>query len=861
MTFDARPVGGLRRLLTAGAILVLAAPAALDAQSHVLHQEGYIVPAEEIAALVDAPRHENVLLTNLGPDGRFFLNSESEGLPTLEDFARPYYRLGGLEVDPAAHRSRSLTARGAAGFELISAEDGSRVTIQAPADAKVSGARWSPDGSRIAFLANGRTETHVYVAEVSNGRSRQVTRAPLLATRVSNVEWSGDGRYLFAVVVPEGRGSEPAPPAQPSTPLVRITSSDENRLRTYPSLLKDPHDQALLEHHTTGQLVRIEVANRRVENLGRPAMIEAIDPSPDGTHMRVRTTRRPFSYIVPTSQFGDLDEVWALDGEALVELEKRDVRLGVPDSNDDNGNDTPRRAITWRPDGAGLSFLQREAAPAREEAGDDEPEEEEARPRQGSARKDRVMQWLPPFDDDGAVVVFESENEIRAVRYSADARWLFLTERQRDTETVYAVHLDDPETRYTITEWDTEDFHANPGTLMGTTNELGASVVRLSSDGEHVFLSGTRFAEDPEAEAPRPFVDRVEIRTGEAERIFESSPDVFERVTAVLDDDFERLMLARESATMVPDSWLLDRSSGELRQLTQNVDPHPAVTNARRERVTVTRPDGIRFKVDVTLPPDWQEGERLPALFWFYPREYDDQEAYDRSTRTYNKNRFPSAGARSMEIMTAAGYAVVQPDHPIIGPRATVNNNYVVDLRANLLTVIDALDARGFIDRRRLALGGHSYGGFGTINAMVQTPYFRAGIAGAPNSNRLLTPIGFQSERRALWEAREVYTELSPFMYAERLSGALLIYHGEDDQNVGTFPDNSWRLIHALEGLGKTAALYMYPYEGHGPATRESLLDMWARWIAWLDHYVKDADVDEPVAPLVVVTEDVDVDR
>jgi dipeptidyl aminopeptidase/acylaminoacyl peptidase len=150
--------------------------------------------------------------------------------------------------------------------------------------------------------------------------------------------------------------------------------------------------------------------------------------------------------------------------------------------------------------------------------------------------------------------------------------------------------------------------------------------------------------------------------------------------------------------------------------------------------------------------------------------------------------------------------------------------------------------------------------GFGTINAMVQTPYFRAGIAGAPNSNRLLTPIGFQRERRPLWEARETYLEMSPFLWAERLSGALLIYHGEDDQNTGTFPDNSWRLIHALNGLGKTAALYMYPYEGHGPRAEETLLDMWARWIAWLDHYVKNADVTEPVAPVAPVVDDADVE-
>ena len=65
------------------------------------------------------------------------------------------------------------------------------------------------------------------------------------------------------------------------------------------------------------------------------------------------------------------------------------------------------------------------------------------------------------------------------------------------------------------------------------------------------------------------------------------------------------------------------------------------------------------------------------------------------------------------------------------------------------------------------------------------------------------------------------------------------MYHGLDDQNVGTDPINSPRLFGALEALGKPAALYMYPYEDHGPLARETHLDLWARWVAWLDKYVK----------------------
>jgi len=136
----------------------------------------------------------------------------------------------------------------------------------------------------------------------------------------------------------------------------------------------------------------------------------------------------------------------------------------------------------------------------------------------------------------------------------------------------------------------------------------------------------------------------------------------------------------------------------------------------------------------------------------------------------------------------------------------------------------------------------------------VHTPFFKAGIAGDGNYNRTLTPNSFQSERRDLWEARETYLAMSPILYADRLTGALLLYHGLADQNVGTDPINSVRLFHALQGMGKTVALYMYPYEDHGPATRETLLDLWGRWTAWLDLYVKNAGRTEGAGEKVALT-------
>ena len=324
--------------------------------------------------------------------------------------------------------------------------------------------------------------------------------------------------------------------------------------------------------------------------------------------------------------------------------------------------------------------------------------------------------------------------------------------------------------------------------------------------------------------------------------MFESAADVFESVSTAVDDDLTSLITTRQTRFMPADSYVRDVATGDVRKLTSNRDYTPELTRAIRKRFRVERVDGIELWVNLTLPPDYVEGTKLPAMFWFYPREYTDQRSYDRSAARYNKSAFPNIGTRSMATLTKLGYAVVEPDSPIIGKQGQMNNNYVQDLRNNLWAVIDFLDKENYIDRDRLGIGGHSYGAFGTANAMIHTPFFKAGIAGDGNYNRTLIPLTFQSERRLIYDAREVYIQMSPLLWANQLNGALLMYHGIDDANNGTFPINSDRMFHVLNGLGKKTALYEYPYEHHGPATEETLLDLWGRWVEWLDVHVKNAD-------------------
>jgi dipeptidyl aminopeptidase/acylaminoacyl peptidase len=838
----------------------------------ILADKSFVSPPDEIAEAALAPRYLNVTLTDVSPDKRWFFHSIGDGPVTMDRFSKDFDELGGVFIDHAANRHRDLTIRSDVGIDVISAADGSKTRVEVPEGARISGATWSPDGSRLAFYVHTDTETHVYVADPESGDSRQVTRRPVLATMVTGFEWTSDGNEIGTILTPDDRPSRPVESRIPAGPNVKITEDGENMLRTYASLMANPYDEALLEWHATGQLAVIEVENRRVTEIGTPQMITSFDFAPDGRHARVEIMQQPFSYVVPVRSFASVEQIWDREGAMVAVLQVNELENGIdgnlPTAPGVGGSDDEpeRRDVAWREDGAGLTFLLREG-------GEDEDEEDEEEQEDSAAdrrRPDRVMLWAPPFDGESLSVVYESESRIASHRFSSDHGMLFLTQRPENGARgggngganggrvrEYAVDLSAPGTTYTVAEYDSDDFYANPGTLLNEGGRVpggrgfgggpanAAQIVLRSADGRSVYLYGTQYDEDPLEASPQNFLDRVEVRTGEKERIFEATNGgQSERIVTVLDVDLEQFVVARQAPTEVEQSYLV--AAGQRTQLTSNVDYTPQITAAPRQRFTVERPDGFRFLVNVTLPPGYQEGTRLPAMFWFYPREYTDQEEYDEGGRTYNKDAFPNFGTRSMQYLVQLGYAVVEPDAPIVGKRGQMNNNYEHDLRNNLAAVIDELDRREIIDRRRLGIGGHSYGAFSTANAMVHTPFFRAGIAGDGNFNRTLTPLMFQSERRVFWDAKDTYLSMSPFMHANNLTGALLMYHGLHDQNVGTAPDHSPRLFHALNGLGKDAAMYLYPYEDHGPASRSTILDLWGRWTAWLDLHLKD-DQGRPV--------------
>jgi len=225
---------------------------------------------------------------------------------------------------------------------------------------------------------------------------------------------------------------------------------------------------------------------------------------------------------------------------------------------------------------------------------------------------------------------------------------------------------------------------------------------------------------------------------------------------------------------------------------------------------------------------------------WAYPLEYTDPGTAGQVAGT--AQRFTSISGMSHLFFLLEGYAILDgATMPVVGDPQTVNDTYVEQIVSSARAAIDKAVALGVTDPARVGVGGHSYGAFMTANLLAHSDLFRAGIARSGAYNRTLTPFGFQSEWRTLWEAPELYIRMSPFLHADKLKEPILLIHGEADNNSGTFPIQSERMYHALRGHGGTVRLVMLPHESHGYMARESIEHTLYEMIAWFDKYVKNA--------------------
>jgi dipeptidyl aminopeptidase/acylaminoacyl peptidase len=781
----------------------------------------YKTPANDIVSIIDAAPTP---VASLAPGRRFAALVHYEQHPPVAMLARPFLSLAGIRIDPVIagrQRTRRLT-----GLSVLSVADGQVRSVELPAGKSVSVPVWAPDGTRFAFTVDEADGIAVWVADARTASAHAV---PGLRVRDvlggdptapgSTISWTRDGSALIALAEP---GPPPSLPAEPIEPRLEESVGKHSQMATFQDLLRTEADGDTFELLATTVPLRVNPVTGAVTRLGPEGLYYHLSDSPDGRYLLVYRLKRPFSRRVPYPYFARTVEIWSADGDLVR------VVADLPVSDE-----VPRQGVPVGP--RMVSFEESEPASlvwAEALDGGD--------PRAKADHRDQVLRLAAPFEAEPQVAGLVQHRCIGWFDMATPGR-LLMTEHDRDRRwlTTRLTDLSAGEPGRVIFDHSADESYQDPGAPMMTVHADGTRTVL--QDGSHIYLRG----DGASPEGDRPFLDRLDLTDLSTERLFRSPADGYEQVLGFLADDRDSVLIWHETRTEPPNLAVarLSQAGTAPRQLTSWPDPHPQLTGMDKRMLSYDRGDGVQLTGMLHLPPGYDPDSDgpLPLLIWAYPLEYGDAATAGQVRGT--TERFTRLNASEPVWFVLRGFAVLQnATMPVIGDPETMNDTYVEQISGAAAAHISALVKMGIADASRVAVGGHSYGGFMTANLLAHTDLFAAGIARSGAYNRSLTPFGFQTERRNFWEATEVYDRVSPFRYADQINAPLLLIHGARDANSGTFPIQSERLFQAIQGTGGTARLVVLPHESHRYLARESVLHMLAEQLDWLDRWLCDGN-------------------
>jgi dipeptidyl aminopeptidase/acylaminoacyl peptidase len=793
---------------TASALLILCF--AITAKAEITYQK----PPQAILDVMHAPASP---VPSISPAKTHILLIQRQLYPSIAVLAAPVHRIAGLRINPANNGPHAPLGT-ATGLTLKAIDGGAEVKIATPPGASLDAPVWSPDGKYFAVTNSTATSIELYIGSTASPVLRKVPGAILNDTIGQPVVWLSSSKELLVRMVVAARGPAPRPPAAPAGPNVQESSGNAGPVRTYQDMLKSPYDEKLFDYYCTSQLASVDVATGRIAPIGKPGIFSSATPAPDGRHLLVARIHKPYSYLHAYVNFPHETEVWDRTGRTVYQVFSHPLEDAVPIE----GVPTGRRNIGWRPT-EGATLMWWEAL----DGGD---------PKTKAPFRDKLMMLRAPFTGQ-PVEVFKTQHRARGVMYGESGGMALVGDYDRDRRWVqlFRIYLDDPSAQAKLVfSRNAQDRYKDPG--MPLMKRLPTGGMVLQQSGDYLFLSGT--GSTPQGD--RPFLDRMNLKTWETERLFRAGGQGYETVVGLLNADGSRFLTSFETPTTPPNLFIRQKGSETRTAVTNFQDPTPILRKIKRQLVTYKREDGVQLSFTLFLPPDYQEGQRLPTIMWAYPLEYNDADTAGQIGGS--TQRFVQMRGISQLFLLLSGYAILNDATiPIVGDPETVNNTYLEQLVAGAKAAIDKAVEMGVTDRNRVGVGGHSYGAFMTGNLLAHSKLFRAGVARSGAYNRTLTPFGFQSERRTFWQARDTYMKMSPFTYADQIKTPILLIHGEADNNPGTFPINSERLYQAIRGNGGTVRLVMLPFESHGYAARESVEHTVWEMLTWFDKYVKNA--------------------
>ncbi len=786
--------------------------------SAVAFAQGYKQPPQNVSDVLNAAVTPNV---SISPDNKYMLLSEGVRYPPISELAQPMLRLAGLRINP--NTNGQYRQPYAVKLSLRTLDNDTAKQIELPANAKVGSLRWSADGKHFAFTNTTANGIELWFAEVESGKAKLLKKIQVNGI-LGGFQWMPDQKNLLVYMIPNNRGQVPQRSVVPTEPNIQETSGRTGAVQTFQDLLKSPEDERLFEFLMTSQLAIVSL-DGKIKQIGQPAIYDSVSVSPDGQNILVSKIQRPFSYLYPFQRFPKEVEVINSDGK----LNYKVASIPLQDNLPIEGVTTSPRSYNWIPT-ENATLIWTEALDG-------------GNPKNKVELRDKLMTIAAPFSESPKQLLTVQQRSVGQIFGEKDGLMMYY-DYNRDTQKrrVFMTDYRNPSAvPKLISDLNINDRYNDIGSPATKLLPNGKSVI--SQNGDDILLEG----DGASADGDRPFLDRMNLKTSAKIRLWQCDKESYESIVEVIDNYGGRIITRRESTTEPPNFFAKTLCPADTncvmvddKKLTNFTDPTPQLRGITKQLVKYKRADGVDLSFTLYLPPNYKAGTRLPTVVWAYPLEFTD--ASTAGQVSGSTKRFTSIAGYSHLFFLMQGYAVLDDTTmPVIGNPETVNETFVKQIVDSAKAAIDKATEMGVTDPERVGVGGHSYGAFMTANLLAHSDLFRAGIARSGAYNRTLTPFGFQSERRSFWEAKDMYMNVSPFAFADKIKEPMLMIHGEADNNQGTFPIQSERMFAAIRGNGGTARLVMLPLEQHGYSARESIDHTLFEMIDWFDKYVKNA--------------------
>ena len=783
--------------------------------------KNYQKPPKEILDLVEAPPAPSVIIDDKGENVVLLYR---DSYKSIQELSETEMRLGGLRINPKTNIGSRTNYYN--NIEVKKATDKESKQVSGlPENPRLSNFSWSPNQKMIAFLHTGKEGVEAWVLDIGKSSAKKLTGATVNANMGDVINWFKDSSSLLVKMLPANRKELiNTAEAVPTGPTISVSDGEKAQNRTYQDLLKNPNDEANFEQLALSEIKKVSI-NGEVTSFLPTAMYRSISFSPNGEYILVSEVKKPFSYLVPYYRFPYTETVYDENGEVVTVI--NEVPLDEVRPKGFMATRTGKRNFSWRNDQPATLYWV-------EALDEGDPENE-------VDFRDVVYQVEAPFTGKGKEIL-KTKNRFSGITWGDDKNAIAYDYwwNDRNTKTYLFNPSDLSQKPIIISDRNYQDRYSDPGNFVTTRNKFNRSV--LDVNNSTAYLMGDGYSE----EGQFPFVDEFNLKTRKTKRIYQSSyTDKKENLYDAIDMKKGKILVRIESQNEYPNYYFRNIYKKEdLTPVTSFENPFKSLQNVHKEVITYKRDDGLELEGTLYLPVgyDKDKKEKKPMILWAYPREFKDKSSASQNTTNPNEFIYPFWG--SPIYWVTQGYVVLDDAaFPIVGEGdEEPNDTFRTQLVDNAKAAIDAVDEMGYIDRNRVAVGGHSYGAFMVANLLSHSDLFAAGIARSGAYNRTLTPFGFQSEERSYWDSPETYYTMSPFMHAEKMKTPLLLIHGEADNNSGTYPLQSERYFNALKGLGATARLVMLPKESHGYRAKESILHLLWEQDEWLDTYVKNKD-------------------